>query len=177
MFSYPYSHSGNLLSLKSQNPFSITYVAAGASFVTGFLCSPIPIRGAAATLGSTSDQSFTSVQSALPSIGITKHRLRQFEGVQLIREQREKQSQDLAFHTRPFVLCRISPRRPPESQLLYTRRDGRFFLQIMTHPHFGLPFGQDRLIPIGVATLALRQRSRTVRFGTPAEMLDSPKPR
>jgi hypothetical protein len=107
-----------------------------------------------------------------PSIGITKHRLRQLEAVQLIREQREKQSQDLAFYARPFVLCGLPLRRPPESQLLYTRRNVKFFLQIAGHPQFGLPFGQDRLIPIWVATLALRQRSRTVRFSTAAEMLD-----
>jgi hypothetical protein len=55
---------------------------------------------------------------------------------------------------------------------MYTRRNGKFFLQITAHPEFGLPFGQDRLIPIWVATLALRQRSRTVRFSTAAEMLD-----
>jgi hypothetical protein len=56
--------------------------------------------------------------------------------------------------------------------LFYTRRNGKFFLQIAGHPQFGLPFGQDRLIPIWVATLALRQRSRIVRFSTAAEMLD-----
>jgi hypothetical protein len=133
---------------------------------------PISIRGDCAKLGSTSDQPFTPLQAVLPSVGITKHRLRQLEAVQLIRDQREKQSQDLAFHARPFVLCGIALRRPPESQLLYTRRNGKFFLQITGHPQFGLPFGQDRLIPIWVATLALRQRSRTVRFSTAAEMLD-----
>src|SRR5271157_6237893 len=30
----------------------------------------------------------------------------------------------------------------------------------------GIPFGQDRLIPIRVATLAVQQKSRTVRFDT-----------
>ncbi|MGA2078357.1 MAG: replication protein RepA, partial [Terriglobia bacterium] len=34
------------------------------------------------------------------------------------------------------------------------------------------PFGQDRLIPIWVATLALRQKSREVRFDSAAQMLD-----
>ena len=34
-----------------------------------------------------------------------------------------------------------------------------------------VPFGQDRLVPIWVATLALRQKSRTVRFRTAAEIL------
>jgi hypothetical protein len=40
------------------------------------------------------------------------------------------------------------------------------------HYETSVPFGQDRLIPIWVATLALRQRSRTVRFNTAADMLD-----
>ena len=35
-----------------------------------------------------------------------------------------------------------------------------------------MPFGQDRLIPIWVATLAVRQKSRTVRFNSAAETLD-----
>jgi hypothetical protein len=37
---------------------------------------------------------------------------------------------------------------------------------------FGLPFGQDRLIPIWVATLAVRQKSRCVRFPSGSEMLE-----
>ncbi|HTS10434.1 MAG TPA: replication protein RepA [Candidatus Eisenbacteria bacterium] len=40
------------------------------------------------------------------------------------------------------------------------------------HYETPVPFGQDRLIPIWVATLAIRQRSRTVHFSTAAEMLD-----
>jgi len=37
---------------------------------------------------------------------------------------------------------------------------------------FGLPFGQDRLIPIWVATLAVQQKSRVVRFQSAAQILD-----
>ena len=40
------------------------------------------------------------------------------------------------------------------------------------HYETPVPFGQDRLIPIWVATLALRQKSRTVKFETASEMLD-----
>jgi hypothetical protein len=39
------------------------------------------------------------------------------------------------------------------------------------HPEFGLPYGQDRLIPIWVATLALRQKSRVIRFHHLTEFL------
>jgi hypothetical protein len=37
----------------------------------------------------------------------------------------------------------------------------------------GLPFGQDRIVPIYLATLAVRQPSQTIRFRTAAEMLET----
>jgi hypothetical protein len=113
-----------------------------------------------------------SIGSLLPTIGITKRRLKKLEAVVLVREQRETRKQDLAYNARPFVLCGIPLRRPPSHQLTHTRHSGRFFLNIVGHPQFGLPFGQDRLIPIWIATLALRQKSRTVRFETASQMLD-----
>jgi hypothetical protein len=112
-----------------------------------------------------------SIGSLLPTIGITKRRLKKLEAIVLVREQRETGKQDLAFNARPFVLCGIPLRRPPSKQLTHLRHSGKFFLNIVGHPQFGLPFGQDRLIPIWIATLALRQESRTVRFHTASEML------
>jgi hypothetical protein len=47
-----------------------------------------------------------------------------------------------------------------------------FLLHIVSHPDFGLPFGQDRLIPVWVATVALRQKSRELHFDSAAQMLD-----
>jgi hypothetical protein len=41
------------------------------------------------------------------------------------------------------------------------------------HPEYVLPFGQDRIVPIFPATLAVRQKSQMIRFHTAAEMLDS----
>ena len=35
-----------------------------------------------------------------------------------------------------------------------------------------VPYGQDRLIPIWVATLALQQKNRTIHFASAAQMLD-----
>ncbi len=112
------------------------------------------------------------VSALLPTIGISKRRFKQLNAVVLVREQRENGRQDLAYHARPFVLCGIPLRRPPAHELTHTRRSGKFFLNITGHPQFGLPFGQDRLIPIWIATLALRQKSRTVRFKTASQMLD-----
>ena len=108
-----------------------------------------------------------------PDLVVSKYRLRQAEGVQLIRMRREQANQNLAFSSRPFVLCGLPVRRPPNGQLLYERRNGKFTLQLTGHPDFGLPFGQDRLVPIFLATLAVRQQSQTIRFKTAAEMLDT----
>lgn len=112
------------------------------------------------------------ISSLLPTIGITKRRLKKLEAVVLVREQRDKGKQDLAYNARPFVICGIPLRRPPSNPLTHTRHSGKFFLNILGHPQFDLPFGQDRLLPIWVATLALRQKSRTVRFQTASELLD-----
>ncbi len=83
-----------------------------------------------------------------------------------------RSKQQVAYHARPFILCGIPLRRPPAHQLTHTRRNGKFTLDIVGHPRFGLPFGQDRLIPVWVATLAVLQKSREVRFASPSQMLD-----
>ena len=80
-----------------------------------------------------------SVGALLPTIGITKHCLKRLEAVVLVREQRENGKQDLAYNARPFVLCGIPLRRPPNNQLTHSRHSGRFFLNIVGHPQFGLP--------------------------------------
>jgi hypothetical protein len=41
------------------------------------------------------------------------------------------------------------------------------------HPKYGLPWGQDRLVPLFLATLATRQRTRRITFTNTAEMLDT----
>ena len=114
----------------------------------------------------------TSLAALLPQIGVSRHRWKQLEAISLIHEQRENSTQTLAYNARPFVLCGIPLRRPPRDQLAYLRRNGKFFLEITGHPRFGLPYGQDRLIPIWIATLALRQKSRVVRFKTASQILD-----
>jgi len=87
--------------------------------------------------------------------------------------KREQGAQTLAFSSRPFVLCGLPVRRLPKNQLLYERRNGRFVFQITGHPDFGVPFGQDRLVPIFLATLAVQQKNQVIRFRTAAEMLET----
>jgi hypothetical protein len=116
--------------------------------------------------------SFVPVGSILDTISITKLRLKQLDAIQLVREQRGNGKQELAYHARPFVLCGLPLRRPPPEQMVHRRQNGKFFLEVVAHPRFGLPFGQNRLIPIWVATLAVKQKSRTVHFQRAAQLLE-----
>ncbi|MBC8167578.1 MAG: replication initiator protein A [Bryobacteraceae bacterium] len=104
---------------------------------------------------------------------VSKQKLKKAEGICLVREKRDSATQTLGFTARPFVLCGLPIRGPPADQLLFERRNGHFTLQITGHPQFGLPFGQDRLVPIFLATMAVRQQSRIVRFESAAELLDT----
>ncbi|MBV8506259.1 MAG: replication initiator protein A [Alphaproteobacteria bacterium] len=108
-----------------------------------------------------------------PELVISKQKLRLADGSCRVRFQREEGKQNVGFSSRPFVLCGLPVRKPPANELLYERRNGNFLLQITGHPNFGLPFGQDRIVPIYLATLAIRQQSQTVRFRTAAEMLET----
>jgi hypothetical protein len=103
---------------------------------------------------------------------VSRYRLKHAEGIALVRSNRESGQQPLAFTSRPFILCGLPVRKPPPDQLLFERRNGNFLLQITGHPQFGLPFGQDRLVLIFLATLAVRQQSQIVRFRSASEMLD-----
>jgi hypothetical protein len=104
---------------------------------------------------------------------ISKQKIGQIQGIELVRIKREQGAQNLCFSSRPFVLCGLPVRRLPKDQLLYERRNGNFVLQVTGHPEFGVPFGQDRLVPIFLATLAVRQKSQVISFQSAAEMLDS----
>jgi hypothetical protein len=112
------------------------------------------------------------VQNETPQLLISKCRQRQLERIELIRAEPDRRGERLGFTSRPFVLCGLPLRRPPKSQLMYERRNGKFTLHLVGHPEFGLPFGQDRLIPIFLATLAVRQRNPVLRFKSGAEMLE-----
>ena len=68
------------------------------------------------------------------------------------------------------VACRSELCRA--GQLIYEKRNGQFVLQITGHPKFGVPFGQDRIVPIFLATLAVQQKSQVIRFRSAGEMLE-----
>src|ERR1700733_9652900 len=104
---------------------------------------------------------------------VSKRRMRKAGAIQMVRQRREAATQNLGFPARPFVLCGLPIRQPGNGILLHERRNGHFLLQVTGHPSYGLPWGQDRLVPIFLATLAIRQQSRVIRFRSAATMLDS----
>ena len=91
----------------------------------------------------------------------------------MVRDNRETERQNLGFCARPFVLCGLPVRRPPTGRLLHERRNGQFVLQVTGHPSYGLPWGQDRLVPIFLATMAIRQQTPRITFDSAAAMLDT----
>jgi len=103
---------------------------------------------------------------------VSKRTLEKAKGLELVRIRREHANQSLCFCSRPFVLCGLPVRRLPADQLVYQRRNGQFVLQITGHPDYGVPFGQDRIVPIFLATLAVQQKSPIVRFRSAGEMLE-----
>jgi hypothetical protein len=114
-----------------------------------------------------------SLNRMLPELVVSKQKLGQAEGSCIVRWKREEGKQNVGFSSRPFVLCGLAVRKPLTGQMLYERRNGDFVLQITGHPSYGLPFGKDRIVPIYLATLAVRQQSQTIRFRTAAEMLET----
>jgi hypothetical protein len=115
----------------------------------------------------------TILQKSHSGLLISKQRLRQTESVLMVRLKRESGNQELGYSSRPFVLCGLPVKRPAKGTLLHERRNGRFLLQVIGHPKYGLPWAQDRLVPIFLATLATRQKSPRVTFPSAADMLDT----
>jgi len=105
---------------------------------------------------------------------ISKQKLKRIEAVELLRLLPEEQNKkkELLYNSRPFVLCGLPVKKPKKEVLVHERRNGKFRLRIVGDPILGLPFGQDRLIPLLVSTLAVKQQSRLVRFRSGAEILE-----
>src|SRR3984957_11932872 len=115
--------------------------------------------------GTLAQQLFQDILTEPPLSPRTERRV---EVVVPIWGNRDSGTQELSFGARPFILCGLPIRRLPIGTLSYTRRNGRFFLEIVGHPEFGVPFGQDRLILLWLATEAVRNRSPAVVLPPPS---------
>jgi len=113
------------------------------------------------------------LRQACPELVVSKRKLRQAATIELVRHRRANAQPSLGFASRPFVLCGLPIKKPKLGELLHERRNGHFVLQVTGHPSYGLPWGQDRLVPIFLATLAIRQHSQVIKFNSAAEVLDT----
>ena len=101
---------------------------------------------------------------------LTAQQRRRASSIELVRGDRPS-GPPLMFNSRPFLLCGLPLKRPAAGTLVHRRRNGLFALEVTGHPEFGLPFGQDRLIPLWVASRSVRQNRREIHFETGAEIL------
>jgi len=85
--------------------------------------------------------------------------------------RRSSGEQDVAFGARPFILCGLPIRQLPAGRLKYRRQNGKFCLEIIGHPEWGVPYGQDRLVLLYLATEAIRYQSPIVWFRSGAQIL------
>ncbi|MGH9405463.1 MAG: replication protein RepA [Terriglobia bacterium] len=114
-----------------------------------------------------------SVSTILKSAGITRRRLKRLDAIAQVQERQRQHKTERAYSARPFVLCGIPVRRPAKSSLEYSRQNGRFRLRVIGHPDYGLPFGQDRLLLIWIASMATWHKDRVIRFRSAAAILEA----
>jgi len=112
------------------------------------------------------------VKSVLSGMGITKRKVRKLDAIARAHHPDGRKAQR-AYSARPFVLCGIPVRRPHKHSLEYSRQNGRFRLRVIGHPDYGLPFGQDRLLLIWIASMATWQKSRAIHFRSAATILET----
>ena len=75
----------------------------------------------------------------------------QFERLATSALARHDQEQEQVLGLRPLILCGLPIRRQP--QPYYMRKSGPYTVELISAPQLGVPYGQDRLIPIFLATL------------------------
>mgnify|MGYP002624010001 CR=1 FL=1 len=128
--------------------------------------SPVGMQSAAAVL----KQSKAAAARGVPAV--SKRMRRKLDAIELVRERRDNSRQEIAYSSRPFILCGIPIHQPKgKDTLLYVRRNGKFSLKILANPEYGLPYGQDRLVLIWIASQAIKQQSKTVRFKSIHEVI------
>ena len=93
-------------------------------------------------------------------IRLSRQKLRQAEAIDIVRLKREQRAQTLAFSSGrsccaacPCAVCPLTSFSPSGATTCSCCRSG--------HPEFGVPVGEDRLVPIFLATLAISRRVKS----------------
>ncbi|MGD0227597.1 MAG: hypothetical protein ABSF71_35225 [Terriglobia bacterium] len=88
-------------------------------------------------------QSFVLLTLMLPQIGSTKQGGKKLETIPMAREQSGGNSQTIAYHAEPFVLCGFPLRCLPVREFVHHRQNSQFPVELVANPRFGPPFDQD----------------------------------
>lgn len=111
----------------------------------------------------------SSAEVSLITPDLSPRRRRRIDGAIEAITRRNQAEQDVGFASRPFVLCNLPVRKPKST--IYVRTNGRFELRIECAEDKILPHGQDRLLLIYMATLAVQQKQRKINLGSAREIL------
>lgn len=103
-----------------------------------------------------------------------QRRSRQAAAVALARERRAGHDQTLVFSSRHFIGFGLPVARPPREQREHTVSNGHGSLTVMAPPSTGLPFGQDRLFIVWLASAFIasgKPKDNTIRFDAVGNIL------
>ena len=100
----------------------------------------------------------------------TQRQKKRIDAAIVARECRESSTQELAYNARPFTVT-ILPVRPKTGLQVWERRNGSRYLRIEAADGQLLPYGQDRLVLLILATAACQQKSRVIRLGSESDIL------
>ncbi len=106
----------------------------------------------------------SALKQMVPELVVSKQKLRQAEGSCLVRIKREEKKQNFGVQFPAVCLVRIAGPQTMQRANCCSSVETEFRPSDHRTSQFGLPFGQDRLVPIYLATLAVQQKSQTVRF-------------
>lgn len=79
--------------------------------------------------------------------------------------------QEIGYYARPFVYSCLPVRRPHDRdrEWVHSRILTRF--RVVPDPKFGVPYGQDRMIFLLLASCALKQKQRRITLGSASDIL------
>jgi hypothetical protein len=79
--------------------------------------------------------------------------------------------QEVGYYARPFVYSCLPVRKPHDSdrEWVHSRILARF--RVVPDPKFGVPYGQDRMIFLLLASYALEQKQRRITLGSASDIL------
>ena len=113
-------------------------------------------------------------QSGIESKLISTRCLKLVESMTAAEMARLDHEQGLHYAPRDFVLTGLPYKRLPKEQHTHERHNGRFHFQVVGHPTYGIPYGQDRLIPFWLASAYQAQgcpSNRTIVFRSAGDIL------